>query len=451
MDLRALSRLQLDYGGGSSAAVQPQRCDLLVPGVPAAATAGRHGVPVLGLPMKTAVTHKVQTFALLGTASTRARDRHNKPFHLRQDPSQADTTNPIHTVDDEPQPQPVSLRKCGLRNVYVNGGLHVSWISCDGKVFAAGGGDKHMTLYDVLTGDKIGKMPCGNIMRAGAASPALLDESTGEFLFAVGSESGHAGLISYVATQSWKDGAMDGAWEATSKVTCEGQGSVNAVAFSKDGALLAVGWIQGTVHIYETATKALGGKPKKTLKLPKGKVNSGCLCFSQNYLMGSSIFMNNNDPSEVKLWNVKDGFRVERTLQYASPVWAVAMAPGEAGFAVGTEDGAVRLYSSMEDQTPWPMIPAGRIGTKGKVGPVSSLKFTFGRNPTLLAVGWRSGDFAVFDIDTVAQIASFLHAGTNNGFALNFSADDSIMAAGGGNAEVTLHRLRACVSIHSAI
>eukprot|EP01047_Picozoa_sp_COSAG01_P091548 COSAG01_NODE_23124_length_827_cov_3.192308_1_plen_71_part_01 len=56
-------------------------------------------------------------------------------------------------TDDEPQPQPVSLQKCGLRNVYVNSGLHVSWISCDGKVFAAGGGDKHMTLYDVLTGD----------------------------------------------------------------------------------------------------------------------------------------------------------------------------------------------------------------------------------------------------------------------------------------------------------
>lgn len=382
----------------------------------------------------------------VATTNVRGQDQKNKPFVFTPVPS-TDIANPLCATpvdEDQGQIQVDSLQKCELRRVDVHGGLHVSWMSSDAQIFAAGGGNKKLTLYSIATAQIIGQMPCDSILRASAASPVVHDASSGEFTFIVGCESGQFALLSYTSTQDWA-----AAWESASKLTCENQGSVNAATFSRDGTLVAVGWIMGSVHVYRITEAMVDEPPKHTLKLSAGKINSGCLQFSANFLWGSSVHMTNDDPSEVKVWAIHEGFKEHRILQLVSPVWAVAVAPGESAFAIGTQDGAVRLYSGMTDVTPWPMIPAGKIGAEGPVGGVSSLAFSFGKNPTLLAIGWRSGDFAVYDIDTVAQVGSFLHGGTNNGFSLHFSPDDSVLAAGGGNAEVELHRLRKCLQLRS--
>lgn len=48
----------------------------------------------------------------------------------------------------------------------------------------------------------------------------------------------------------------------------------------------------------------------------------------------------------------------------------------------------------------------------------------------------------MYDLSTVAQVAAYVHTGTNNGFVCCFSPDGGTVATGGGNSSAVLHRVR---------
>lgn len=128
--------------------------------------------------------------------------------------------------------------------------------------------------------------------------------------------------------------------------------------------------------------------PKKELQLGAGTLTSGALCFSDTYLLGGSA---KSSPSVVKLWSLDDLDKEhERVIEFQSPVQALAVAPGEVSFAVGTEDGAVRIYSGMLDKLPWLLKPPDTPDDTEKKGAVSSLVYS----PVASTVG--AGQEALF-------------------------------------------------------
>ena len=358
------------------------------------------------------------------------------------DPSPPAMSNPL-----APGQQPVVIRPSGrLRRVGIGGVLGAAWFSPDGGVFAAGGGNKKLTLYDVDSGDEITAVTLGGTLRATAvAAPA---QPGGSCRFACGGDDSVVAVFTLEPEGSGDDRVSDG-WPTPFDPTAAGQkdGAVNACAFSQDGELLAVGWVKGVLRVFDSATGAV----KNTLEVGAGTLTSGCLHFTRNYLVGSSAAISQEEPvkaSTVTFWTLADDFRQARMIEYSSAVQAFAIEPNELGFAVGTGDGAVRLYSSTEDKNPWLLKPGYSASVNDeKKGAVSSVAFGQVRAEnstmaTLFAIGWRNGQFAIYDHSTLTQIAGFLHFGTNNGYICCFSPDGGTIATGGGNSEVVLHRTR---------
>ena len=353
--------------------------------------------------------------------------------------------NPLDSSDSTTAPggtiglqAPEPLEVYGLRDVHVPGGFHVAWFSPDGLLYGAGGGDKRLTVYNVTNGSIKSVLSFSTTVRASAASPVKSDD--GGFLFAVGEEEGGFKVFA-------GPGPAEGQWKPVSQGRAPSdlgkQGGVNACAFSSK--FLAVGWVQGAVLIYQTATTTgEDALPTHRLQLGAGRINSGCLFFSQNYLAGSSVEMTTTQASVVKLWKVEENFEEARCIEFASPAWRVSIDSDENAFAIGTEDGAVRIYSSMHDKEPWLMRDPAmlKLGPENKKGAVSSIAFNGNTGDgSLLAVGWRTGVFTVYGLQTLAEIAHYSHEGTNNGFICIFSPDGSMLAAGGGSADTTLHNI----------
>lgn len=361
------------------------------------------------------------------------------------EPESTPTTNPIvgNPIADNPGP---TIRPAGLLRTVPNEGMAPdSWFSADGRVFASGGG-RALRLFDVDSGDLITTVEFDTMLRATAAA-RWTSASTGQCLFAVGGEDGSVAVLTLEQDGSGDDRVSREPWLEPKAFGDDG--AVNAVAFSEDTALLAASWRKGPLRVFESVS----GRIQKTLDLGPGIIR-GCLYFSRNYLVGSSGVISNVKPiraSTIKFWCLAKDFEESRVIEYSSSVQAFAIEPDERGFAVGTADGAVRLYSSTEDKNPWLLIPTdSSLRSVERKGAVSSL--AFGRvlsedsaSATLLGVGWRTGRFAVYDHATVAQVAGYEHRGTNNGYVCCFSPDGGTIATGGGNGPVVLHAVRPAV------
>jgi WD40 repeat protein len=194
--------------------------------------------------------------------------------------------------------------------------------SPDGKTLAAGGGNPSRTgsfgeeavwLWNVTTGGQKGILKerkfatvwdiaftlDGTILASGnAAGITLWDISTGEPRASLGNDS------------------------------------TLSVTFSPDGTLLASGSLNGTVHLWDTAT----GQEQAALEKHTGAVHA--VAFSPD----GGILASGGHDGTVCLWNVKTGDRAATIRIAQTQIWSVAFSPDGLLLASGSGDGLIRLW-----------------------------------------------------------------------------------------------------------
>jgi WD40 repeat protein len=122
-------------------------------------------------------------------------------------------------------------------------------------------------------------------------------------------------------------------WKHRSK-----SGTVNALSFAPDGAVLAAGYEDGTVVLYDART----GKVRRTLTLQGGgKFSFETLTFAPTGLLATGTWA-----GIVQLWNPTNGREVGRpTLVAAAPVASISFdSTGDTFATTGGSDGLAKLW-----------------------------------------------------------------------------------------------------------
>ena len=183
---------------------------------------------------------------------------------------------------------------------------------------------------------------------------------------------------------------------------------VESVAFSPDGELLASGSAQGTIKLWNVATR----RNIRTLNDDR-RVES--VAFSPDgHILASHSY-------GVNLWDVSTGQNIA-TLFRTYSAGAVAFSPDGTIVAAGSPDNKVRL---------WDVSTGGEIATlvHGRIGP-SLYAVAFSPDGTILASGSQDGKIKLWDVATYLEIAT-LDAHSEAVFSVAYSPDGSLLASAG--------------------
>jgi WD40 repeat protein len=186
----------------------------------------------------------------------------------------------------------------------------------DGKYLAAAGHEDKAFLFEVSHGNRVVLEGHTDIVDAVAFSP---DGAT----LATGSVDGSVHL--------WT--VPGGAQKRT--LTVSGMGPVLTVAFSPDGALLAAAGEDKIIRIWELSSgfrlvHRLEGSPSQVLSL----------AFSPN----SQLLASAGRDEAVRTWRVSTGKLRSVWLGHGAHVWSVAFAPDGETLASASLDGTIRLW-----------------------------------------------------------------------------------------------------------
>lgn len=155
--------------------------------------------------------------------------------------------------------------------------------------------------------------------------------------------------------------------------------AANSVAFSPDGAMLAVGFGNGEVQLWRITDRTL----LRTLSVASDSVSR--ITFSPDGMTLAAAYL----AGSVRLWQVDDG-ALQQTLSHDSAIRSIAFSPDGSLLASGGWDGIVRLWQ----------IPDGRLlhPLEGHTDWVSSVAFS--PDGAILASGSNDGAVRLWDVSS---------------------------------------------------
>jgi WD40 repeat protein/DNA-binding SARP family transcriptional activator/ABC-type Fe3+/spermidine/putrescine transport system ATPase subunit len=202
-------------------------------------------------------------------------------------------------------------------------------------------------------------------------------------------------------------------------------GSINAVAFSRDGDTVASADEDGTISVWDVHT----GTFRETLKGHTAAAQE--VVFSPD---GRTLYTAGYDGSVI-VWDLGGARRLGEPFRYTSPgqsgATGSAVSPTGSTFAVSPRRDQVRLWNA---RTRTPMGPELRA----PVGYVNDIAFS-PDGKLVAAAGSRQA--AVWDTKT-RRIIRVLPAGQHGASAVSFSPDGLTLAIGRGDSVAALYDLR---------
>ncbi len=320
-------------------------------------------------------------------------------------------------------------------------GVNSVAFSPDGKILASGSNDKTIRLWNVKTGQLIKSLE-GHVfsVRSVAFSPngktlvsaswdntiKLWNVETGDQIRTINDYAN--GINSVVFSPNGKTLASGNIYEirkgsnygASIKLwdvetgqqlkSLEGHNSsVNSVAFSPDGKLLASASVDKTIKLWNVET----GEQVKSLEGNADSVLS--VAFSPNGKMLAS----GGKENIVKLWNVETKQQIKSLEGHTSAVNAVAISPDNRILASGGKDKTIKL---------WNLVTSQQIKSlEGHMYPISSIEFS--PDGKTLASGSNDKTIKLWNVETGEQIKS-LEVDSSVVNSIRFSPDGKMIASG---------------------
>ena len=229
----------------------------------------------------------------------------------------------------------------------------------DGKTLVTASDDGTVGVWDVASGKQRRSIPVGTAVRSAAVNSAGTQ-------VAVGDRAGSVWVFDLAKG--------DPVFQYDQKST------VNAVAFSPDGDLVAGGGADGSVVVRET----YGDYKLRYRKMAHSAPVYG-LSFSFD---GTRLATASWSPDQAAaVWDVNTGDRVGSPIRQPEGAWSAQFSPCGLMFATAGQDGKTRLFEVESDK---PVAEFGR-----HKGPVHAARF--GRDGVLVT-GGRDGTVRVWDV-----------------------------------------------------
>ena len=221
---------------------------------------------------------------------------------------------------------------------------------------------------------------------------------------------------------------------------------VDSVAFSPDGSILASGSWDGTIHLWDIATRRLKDTLKLLIPLPRGhRITYTSVAFSPDgSILASGLYY-----ETLFLW-LDTGKLLETFEGHTDDVTSVAFSPDGSILASGSEGGTIRLWNvDLElDTGPilWDLNTQQQIvNTRQKVDSTEQLlkifeghtqdvnSIAFSPDGSILASGSDDDTILLWDVAT-GQLKNILEDPTSDWHhvytSVAFSPDGSILASG---------------------
>ena len=185
--------------------------------------------------------------------------------------------------------------------------------------------------------------------------------------------------------------------------------TVNSVAFSPDGSMIATGSSDRTAKIWNTLT----GELLHTLQPDSGMIDS--VAFSSN----GKLFATGSWDNTTKVWDAQTG-QLLRTLEgHTNWINSVAFSPDSQLVAAGSADGAVILWNTLTGQLLHTL--------QGHTGWISSVAFS--PDGQLVATGSWDSTTKIWDAQT-GQLLRTLEGHTGWVNSVEFSPDGQLIVKG---------------------
>ena len=372
-----------------------------------------------------------------------------------------------------------------LRSVDIDKRFVAFWFAPGGTTFAAGA--KEIYFYDMRSAHKKLAAARKSMVYACSCSP------DGR-LMCIGDEEGYLAVYCIHDATSSCSGGEHMLWEKRL------ESSVTDAVFSHDGTWIVTITHCGRACVHDVADPSFNGEHiLERHGMPfhaNGRPNMGGLAVSEKCLAVAggkdSIDGDQQDSLRVGLWSVPDfvelaAVELVNAVSALNAISSVAFRADGSALAVGTYAGTVRCYPVIPDSMNTTRLLRGgqevllrkvhddsrvifwrnrtsKFVPGGQLREVNALAFSntpgcaravedgeashycshcgrCHRPRWLLAAGFETGDFFVYDSLTTARIASFT-LDRSSGTVCEFSPDDSTLAVGGGGSQqIILHRL----------
>ena len=196
-------------------------------------------------------------------------------------------------------------------------------------------------------------------------------------------------------------------------------GAPQTVAFSPNGKSVLIGYIGGSVVLWDIAS----GEILQVFYGHEAEVRS--VAFSRD----GNLIMTGGSDKTARIWNVQTGTELLR-LNTSSMVNSVAFSPDGQAVLTGCTDGTVQLW----DRLPKSELPVLNIENT-KIGGVSLSAVAFSPNGKFLATGGTDG-LKLWNVETGGLQPAFADSGYIK-YGLSFSPDGRYLLSGNWSSVVT--------------